>query len=281
MLLQEIDTEARGHLPLIPASVEGLLQVLGDADVGLADLSGVIENYPTVAMRLIGLANSAWSAPAVPVTSLTLACGRLGFKVVRSVSIALAVAEPFNPAVCRLFDNRRFWTNSLVRADAASLLADPADRELREAARTAALLSNLGLLWLADYMPVETTDALADVEAGTASSINRAIRAHCGFGDDLAGAAIATYWRLPAVLVDSIREQYTTVGFDRLAPVSRLVFGAVQLSHALSKEQEFFDSESASSDWLRQQWPDIDRIYAELRVTAEDTAEVAAALFGE
>ena len=278
-LLHKIETEAKERLPVVPASVSQLLQVLGDNDVGLGDLARVVERYPTIAMRLIGLANSAWSAPATPVTSLTLACGRLGFKVVRSVSIALAVAEPFNAALCHRFDNRKFWTTSLIRADAASLLADQETREMRESARTAALLSNMGLLWLADYMPRETADALADVDDGRQSSVNAATLARCGFGYDVAGTAVATYWKLPPVLVDAIQYQYATDRLDQLDPVARQVLGAVQLSHALSRGLEHLDAESALVPWLRQCWPDIDRIYAEVRASAADTAEVAAALF--
>ncbi|MCB1773425.1 MAG: HDOD domain-containing protein [Gammaproteobacteria bacterium] len=280
-LLHKIESEAKERLPVVPASVSQLLKVLGDADVGLADLSRVVENYPTIAMRLIGLANSAWSAPATPVTSLTLACGRLGFRVVRSVSIALAVAEPFNAALCKRFDNRKFWTTSLVRADAASLLADRETRETRESARTAALLSNMGLLWLADYMPRETADALADVDDGRQASVNAATLDRCGFGYDIAGTAIATYWKLPSVLVSAIQHQYDTDGLEQLDAVSRQVMGAVQMSHALSLGMEQLDPDSGVMPWLRQQWPNIDRIYADIRASADDTAEVAAALFGD
>jgi HD-like signal output (HDOD) protein len=138
----------------------------------------------------------------------------------------------------------------------------------------------MGLLWLADYMPRETAEALADVEEGRELSVNAATRGRCGFGYDVAGTAIATYWHLPVVLVDAIRQQYATAELDQLDAVSRHVLGAVRLSHALSLDREHLPDDCEVVGWLRQQWPDIDQIYARLRATAQDTEEVAAALFG-
>jgi hypothetical protein len=110
--------------------------------------------------------------------------------------------------------------------------------------------------------------------------VNAATRLRCGFGYDVAGTAIATYWKLPATLVDAIRQQYATEEPEKLDAVCRHVLGAVQLSHALALDSEHLPDDSDVAVWLRRQWPDVDSIYAQLRATAEDTEEVAAALFG-
>ena len=72
--------------------------------------------------KLISLANSVWSAPTDEVSSLENACARLGFGVVRSTSIAIAVAAPFNPSTCPAFDLEYYWCSVLLTADVASRL---------------------------------------------------------------------------------------------------------------------------------------------------------------
>lgn len=281
-LLQEIKCEAKDRLPVIPASVNDLLNAFADEDIGLADVARVIESFPTIAMRLIGLANSAWSSPITPVTSLTLACGRLGFRVVRSVSIALAVAEPFNAAHCAPFDKQKFWTTSLIRADAASLLAERCcTSDMRETARTAGLLSNLGLLWLADYMPKETAAALTMVARGEAESVNAATTIACGFGYDVAGAAIASHWKLPEILVSAIENQYRIDQPRDLDTLSQILLSAVNLVHSVALEKEELDAEEPINVWMKQQWREVDDVYAALRHTSVETRELAAALFGD
>ncbi len=105
------------QLPVLPSGVPYLLQTLMDENIDNNKLKAVIGRFPSIAARLLCLANSAWAAPPVPVTSLDMACARLGLNIVRSVSIALAISSPFNPARCPAFDAERYWCTALLVAD--------------------------------------------------------------------------------------------------------------------------------------------------------------------
>jgi HD-like signal output (HDOD) protein len=277
-VLRDLRADGSARLPVLPASVGRLLQVLGEPDVGLSDVARVIETCPTIALRIVALANSAWSAPASPVTSLTLACGRLGFQVVRNVSIALALAEPFDPGRCPPFDRRRFWTGSLLRAEAATLLAAHADEAVAETARTAGLLSNLGLLWLADARPAVTAAALRAVADGQVASVNAGLHAQGAPGYDVAAGAIARFWGLPDVLVDAV------AGQCRFNPPA----GPAD-TNAITAAAAVLVAEVGAADWpqvlapalyrdLKTTWPDIDGLRARLVAVADDTRELADAL---
>jgi len=112
--------------------------------------------------------SAAWSAPVSEITSLEMACARLGVNVVRSVSIALAIASPFDASRCPTFEGQRFWCTALLNADAAFWLAPLARAAAPvepQTARTGGLLHNLGLLWLADQLPDATNQALSTVAA--------------------------------------------------------------------------------------------------------------------
>lgn len=279
-LLSTIREESKDHLPVVPASVTHLLQVLGEEDIGLKQLSQVIENYSTIAIRIIGLANSAWSSPVSPITSVEHACARLGFRVVRSVSIALAIAEPFNPTLCVEFDKRQFWLTSLLRAEAAALLGKDLPEDTVNTARTAALLSNIGLLWLADYMPEQTGRALAMVREDPSLSVNEATARCCGFGYDIAGSALAMYWRLPDVLISAITSQYRRTDMDRLDPVARVVAASVALGHAAAAGLPELPVDDPVLPWLASNWSDLPDRYVQLLEAREGASVVAETLFG-
>ena len=62
------------RLPTQPLALPYLLQALSDNDIDYHVLAGIIERFPSIAARLIFLANSAWSAPKTPIASIEPAC---------------------------------------------------------------------------------------------------------------------------------------------------------------------------------------------------------------
>jgi len=202
-----LDQPGAIQLPTLPAGTPFLLKSLTDENIDFVELAAVVEKFPGIAGKLISLVNSAWSAPATPITSLEATCSRLGFGVVRSTSIALAIATPFNPAKCLSFDAEYFWCSALMTADAASRLV-PVSSSNNDpepsTARAAGLLYNLGLLWLVDRLPAEVDRALTMVRQNRAESLRQALLRILGFDQAQAGGHLARAWNLPEPLVAAI-----------------------------------------------------------------------------
>lgn len=196
-----------GSVPVLPAGTDKLLHSLRDPDVPMQELAETLARFPAIVARLMALANSPWSAPLSPVTSLQEAAARLGFAVVRSVSMALTVAAPFRPHRCPEFDAERYWCCSLLAADAASMLCEatnPNDEHTCAAARTASLIGNLGLLWMADRMPEETGTALRRANGEADVCVDAALYDVCGFGHRTATGWLGKAWNLPDAIVTAI-----------------------------------------------------------------------------
>ena len=205
----------RTQLPVLPPGTPYLLKAMADDDIGFRELSSIVEKFPSIAARLIFLANSTWSSPAVEVTSIEMACARLGFFVVRSVSVALSIASIFDARRCPAFDQTRYWADALLTADIAATLDGEAGLEEAidvQSARTAGLLHNLGLLWQATWMPEETHRALslADGEETGAPGIDSLLEEECGIGFCEAGALLAEAWKFSPLLIDALRYQQET-----------------------------------------------------------------------
>ena len=61
------------------------MQSLADENMGYQQLAEVIKHYPNITARLIFLANSPWSSPISPISSIEQACSRLGVPIVKSI----------------------------------------------------------------------------------------------------------------------------------------------------------------------------------------------------
>lgn len=194
---------ASSQLKVLPAAVPELLSALSDDDLGFRELAEIIAKFPSIAARLIFLANSAWAAPVAEITSLETACAKLGLSMVKSVSISIAIAAPFDPAKCPAFRTDEFWSTALLVADAASLLArhSPIFSEQNTGSvHTAALLHNLGLLWMADNIPEQTSEAFLKVHENPALELADLLREGCGADHAQIGGCLARAWEFPGLI---------------------------------------------------------------------------------
>ena len=154
---------------------------------------------PSIAARLVAIANSAWSNPVAPVTSIAEACNRLGLNVVRTTTIALAIGQSFDHKRCPSFDAEKFWCTSIIGSNLASELAPTVGVE-PNIARTGALLHNIGLLWLADIMPSETDESLAVAGGSPEHTVDKRLKNNTGSDRQEASLYLYDAWQLPDAL---------------------------------------------------------------------------------
>ena len=269
------------QLPVLPSGAANLLRSLTDENIGFAELAQVLERFPSIAARLISLANSSWSSPVSPILSLDSACARLGFGVVRSVSIALAVAAPFNPNKCPGFDAENFWCNALLAADAASWLAAelPSDSGVEVmGSRAAGLLHNLGLLWLVDQFPDESNEVFALVQDNPESSLNHYFIQQIGLDYCEAGGMLGTAWQLPEqIVVAMLCHKKADYDGDHWS-WSHLVGLADQMVSATCREQDWQPDEIYLSR-LNLQEDQATEVHERLTTQFVKTRELAKSLF--
>ena len=268
------------HLPTLPASTPFLLKSLTDENIEFIELASIIEKFPSIAAKLISLVNSAWSAPASEISSLEITCSRLGFDVVRSTSIALAIATPFNPLKCIPFDPEHFWCSALLTADAASRLVtiSTAKNSLEPStARAAGLLHNLGLLWLVDTLPTEVGQALIMVKKCQADTLQQALLDLLGFDQAQAGGYLGNSWSLPEPLVAAMTHCLQSDYQGSQGDVVTTVGLAVKLVSATLKEQSCPDPDIRSSS-LEIAEKDFNDVFEQLKDQLEKVRAIAKVL---
>lgn len=268
------------RIPVLPSGAAVLLQQLTDDNIDYQRLAETIEKYPTIAARLIALSNSVWSSPAQEITSLEMACARLGLNVVRSTGIALALSSPFNPALCPAFDSQLFWSRALLTADCAFWVTQASSSTgiTPATARAAGLLHNLGILWLAGQLPKEVEDAIQITEAEGSPNLNEAMKTSFGFGYSEAGEALADAWKLPQAL----KLAMSYIHYQSNNPDDQRILSLIKLSASMVSAIQNTSPWSIPENHLEQIDADatrITKIYSQLVSQQERIQDLAAKLF--
>jgi len=267
------------QLPVQPSALPHLLNVLDDPDADSGALAGIIEHFPSIAVRLIALVNSAWCAPVERITSIERTCTHLGLGLVRTISMSLAVMAPFNPSRCPEFRSETYWCSTFLVANGAASLASSVSNNVDlspETVRTAGLFHNLGLLWLADTLPLETETALAASRAEDVS-LNEALRNSCGTDICQIGGILGRAWDLPGDLVAAMEHRNNPTFDGNGWEIATLVRGATEIVAEVIGE----DPSPAADRHLGRLAlgpDDYDRVKEELADKLEETANLAKTL---
>lgn len=151
------------ELPQLPAAIGQLFEALSDDDTDRHRLAGILDQSPSLAAKLVGLANSAYFSRASRVNGISDAIFVIGFRTVRSLATATALQEPFANNQCPAFHPGRFWLQAVLTAHVARELAKKASTRLSlnpDEAYLSGLLHGIGLMALAYLFPEDLNQIL-------------------------------------------------------------------------------------------------------------------------
>ncbi|MFP4037938.1 MAG: HDOD domain-containing protein, partial [Desulfobacteraceae bacterium] len=134
------------NLPaLSPVAMEAV-ELASREGVPASKIAGVIERDPSLAARLLKLANSPFFRAGMPIGTLTQAVVKLGFDRVRMMALSISLRDTFPMGKKGPMDYEKFWRLSLYRALIAKALASHLKTAHPEEAFVGALLEEIGLL---------------------------------------------------------------------------------------------------------------------------------------
>lgn len=179
----------------VSPAVRAILPRLGDDTLSARELGAMISQDPTLAARVLHLANSPFYGLSRQVGSLDEAVVILGVSHLRGMVLATGLIAAFaDPATV---------AKSLATAAAAASLAKPLKHD-PGAALTAGLLHNLGALLLRHFA-ADAWHALASERVDTGGDRLRREKQLFGFDHCELGADIAGDWHFPERVCSAIR----------------------------------------------------------------------------
>jgi HD-like signal output (HDOD) protein len=159
-MLADIARELNSGEVLFPTCFDTVLRLrkeLQNPDITLPRIAQIVQLEPLVAAKLVRLANSTAYAPhGQPARDLPSAINRLGFNIVRTTSMAVAMGEILHSKELVGFSKltRGLWEHSIYSAAAARILAHVSSRakgenKIRsEEALLAGLVHDLGAFYM-------------------------------------------------------------------------------------------------------------------------------------
>jgi HD-like signal output (HDOD) protein len=196
---RRITIELAGDAPELPSFPEVALRVrraLSRDDIAVDDVVRIVSAEPSLAVRLLQLANSVALNPGMQrVTTLRAAITRVGFNLARGATIAFAMSQMRRALTWRGLEARfrEIWEASARLAAASHAVARHAGRADADQALLAGMLHAIGRLFvlvrLSAY-PVLSRGAMStEIEQDWQARAGRALLMRWGLGEDIVEAA--------------------------------------------------------------------------------------------
>lgn len=188
-------------LPSLSAVAVRLVELASDEKSTASDLAALIEKDPSLTVRLIRLANSAFFSGDRPVTSLKQAVIKVGFQRLRIMALSLSLRETFPMGLKEGLDYERFWRTSLYRALLARSLALRTTLCNPEEAFVAGLTLEIGILVFHDLLARNKRVESFPVDPENLEEALPWERKMYGVDHRRVGEAALGFWRFPDALI--------------------------------------------------------------------------------
>lgn len=271
-------------LPSLVKNMHALLQTLADDTLNYQQIADVIKHYPEITARIIFLVNSPWSSPISPITNIEQACARLGTSIVKSISIAISIASSFDTRKCPYFNTAHFWTTSMLVAEGAGILASRlpgnlTNLEFEHTAETAGILHNIGLLWLAHNLALETDIAFQRLtDESNSYSVSESLKLSTGTDYCEVGGLIAKELNFPEILITTIEQHLNPDYQESSWEITLLIGSAAKMASAMHQQVNEFPTNSRL-EMLGIDSANQKLIYQKLSSNYQKTSELAKTLF--
>ena len=190
------ELKATGQLPSPTGIAMQILKMAQSDDVGVSDVSRLVQGDPALAGRILKLVNSALYAGSRQITAISDAVARLGLKTVWQVALGFSVISNYRHGRCRKFNYDDYWSHSLASAVAAQRMAKSSGIAQSEEAFTCGLLCQTGRLALACVFP-EAYSNVIDAARGDETDLLNLEQTTFALDHREFTAAILQDWGLP------------------------------------------------------------------------------------
>lgn len=183
-------------LPSFPEVAMRVRKALANPDIGLDDVVRMVSAEPSLAVRLLQLANSAALNPSGQrITTLRVAIARIGFNLARSATIAFAMSQMRRADAWRGLETRfrELWEQSATLAAVSHAVAKRARGVNADQALFAGMLHAVGRLFVltrvSRHPVLLNSQAYHDLEHHWQARVTRALLTRWDVGADIIAAA--------------------------------------------------------------------------------------------
>lgn len=205
-------------LPPSPQVLPKVLEALRHEQTTLEEVGELISLDAVLTAKLLHYCNSVYFSGREPVATVPEAIGRVGFQTIFALVSAVSGSKAFNPPADSGVDGMQIWKHSLTAAFACKFIADDIQGD-GNLLFTAGLLHDIGRVVLAQAKGAAYGELLAKAAATNTTAVALEKAAY-GFTHADVGACLMDTWKLPVLLVESVRYHHqpsAAAGVKKLA----------------------------------------------------------------
>lgn len=190
-----------------PPVYHKLHHAMQDPDASFSDFSDIISADPSLAARLLRIANSAFYGLGSKVETIIHALGIVGIDQLKELALATIMVNYFKGIDKDLVNMQSFWMHSIGCGLAGRTIAQNMGERHVEPYYTACMLHDVGSLILYKEIPSQARDILTRCKAeGLAlSTVEQEV---LGFTHADVGAEVFKKWGLPDSLVEAVKHHH-------------------------------------------------------------------------
>ena len=224
-------------LPTLPVIALELNRILQNYDAPINQVTALVEKDQAMVPRILKLVNSAFFGFRSRISNIGHAVSLLGFNMIRSAVVSVAVIDAFADRELSGLDMSVFWTHSIKVAVLSRHLAASRQMENPEDAFTAGLIHDIGKIVLRQYFP-DQFKAVWEKMKQDKMDFTVAERQVCPLTHARIGAHLTKKWQLPQSLVDAVRYHHTTSRVASNPDLVLAVHTADRISHGMVAESD-------------------------------------------
>ena len=187
-------------LPALPDTVAAVKQAMEDKNSSPNDVAEKIIMDPSVAVKVLSVANSAAYGFPSQVETVELAVALLGLRETYSIVVSAAVMNLFDTRT--RFNYKSYWEEALNAASASRLIAKACGRGADKSIFTAGLLHDIGRIALLETAPEQYSQVDPNL---IGDDLIKAEQELMGLSHPEAGFELASNWALPNEISEVIR----------------------------------------------------------------------------
>jgi len=236
MLLCEL--EKVENLPTLPIVAQQIQKLIASPNSNMVQIASIIAKDQAITARVIRLINSAFYGLGGKVTSIQQSIVLLGLNTVKNLVLGVSVVKMFEDSACgaSLFERQKFWMHTFACALGAKAIAKKINLREPEDFFLAGLLHDIGILVLDQFFHQEFMGVLHDAAERKIDYV-KAEQDCLGLTHAEIGEYMGRKWKIPEVLVLSIRHHHQPLFTNRELAGSFQVIAAVHVSDVTAENR--------------------------------------------
>ncbi|OIO63909.1 MAG: hypothetical protein AUJ47_04755 [Candidatus Marinimicrobia bacterium CG1_02_48_14] len=252
------------NLPTVPVIATQLLEIISEDRASVKQLLPIIENDPSLAIKILRVANSAYYGLFKNIDSLQQAVVLIGLSDLYNLVLGFSVIKSFSQHMENSYtlDWNYFWGHCVAVGSIAQLIKTEYRLPMIGNPYALGLLHDIGKLVLFQIVRPEFMEALKIQEERKVSAVEAEMET-IGMDHALAGALLAERWHLPDSVIVTMSHHHKIVPEEsEYRGIISLITVADYLSHRMKKG--FLNHYAEATDVITDAWNRLRAHYPQL-----------------